>query len=134
VHTCDMRHSKTWIHAREPLWAFETGFTETDELWTADDRETDSAQQARAREALVWIFDNDPSTCERAASALLLVRYADPSTSVDISVTAHSGLVGAMLRAIGHRAFSLSTGGEQRPMNSILGKCLLCCSNDPGGG
>jgi acetolactate synthase regulatory subunit len=31
---------------------------------------------------------------------------------VDISVTAHSGTISAALRAIGHRTFSVQTGGE----------------------
>jgi broad specificity phosphatase PhoE len=64
VHTCDKRHSKTWIAQREPKWVFEKRFTEEDELWTADDRESDGAQQARIREALVQILDNDDSICE----------------------------------------------------------------------
>lgn len=64
VHTCDKRHPKTWIAAREPTWKFEKGFAEEDELWTADDRETSDEQQARIREAIVQIFDNDDSTCK----------------------------------------------------------------------
>jgi broad specificity phosphatase PhoE len=64
VHTCDKRNPKSWIAEREPTWKFEKGFTEEDELWTPDDRETSDAQQARIREALVQILDNDDSTCE----------------------------------------------------------------------
>jgi hypothetical protein len=64
VHTCDERHSKSWIAAREPRWAFEKGFTEKDELWLPDVRETSAAQQARVRDALVEILDNEDSTCE----------------------------------------------------------------------
>lgn len=63
VHTSDMRRSKSFIHAREPAWLFERGFTEDDELWTPDVRETADEQQARARSALVEIFNGDNSTC-----------------------------------------------------------------------
>ena len=58
-----MRRSKTFIHNREPTWFFEKGFTEDDELWTPMDRETADQQQARARSALVEIFNADNSTC-----------------------------------------------------------------------
>ena len=63
-----MRRSKTFIHDREPTWLFEKGFTEDDELWTPMDRETADQQQARARSALVEIFNGDNSTCEMLTS------------------------------------------------------------------
>lgn len=63
VHTCDQRRSKSWITAHAPAAVFEKGFTENDELWDADVRETPEAQQERIRTALVKIIDNDPSTC-----------------------------------------------------------------------
>lgn len=59
-----MRRSKTFIHDREPTWLFEKGFTENDELWTPDVRETADEQQARARSALVEIFNGDNNTCK----------------------------------------------------------------------
>ncbi|PSR74096.1 hypothetical protein PHLCEN_2v10052 [Hermanssonia centrifuga] len=59
-----MRRTKTFIHDREPSWIFEKGFTENDELWTPTNRETSDEQQARSREALVEILNNDDSTCE----------------------------------------------------------------------
>ncbi|KIP09612.1 hypothetical protein PHLGIDRAFT_67274 [Phlebiopsis gigantea 11061_1 CR5-6] len=91
VHTSDMRRSKTFIHDREPTWLFEKGFTENDELWTPSVRETADQQQARARSALVEIFNGDDSTY--------------------ISITSHSGETAGLLAAIGHRPFPLDTGG-----------------------
>lgn len=91
VHTCDMRRTSDYIHGRYPKWFLEKGFSEEDKLWLPDVRETSDQQQARAREALVEILNGDDSTY--------------------ISITSHSGETSAMLRAIGHRAFSLQTGG-----------------------
>jgi broad specificity phosphatase PhoE len=68
VHTCDKRRPKSWIAARAPGAVFEAGFTEEDELWEPDVRETDEAQQARIRDALVQILDNDASTCRSRAA------------------------------------------------------------------
>ena len=55
-------------HALLPYFLFEKGFTEDDELWTPMDRETADQQQARARSALVEIFNGDNSTCEMLMS------------------------------------------------------------------
>jgi hypothetical protein len=38
---------------------------------------------------------------------------------VDISVTAHSGTISAALRAIGHRTFSVQTGGKSLLFHSV---------------
>lgn len=113
VHTSDMRRSKTFIHNREPTWLFEKGFTENDELWTPNDRETSDEQQARARSALVEIFNGDNSTCKYRHHAIPLDLYfIMPVFQIDISITSHSGETAGLLAAIGHRAFPLDTGGE----------------------
>jgi broad specificity phosphatase PhoE len=109
VHTCDERRTKSWISARFPKWSFEKGFTENDELWTPTDRETTDEQTARLRSAIVEILDNDDSTCMSTRSCRW---YGNTHISSDISITAHSGAVAATLRAIGHRTFSLATGGQ----------------------
>jgi broad specificity phosphatase PhoE len=108
VHTCDKRRPKTWIAERTSRLVFERGFTEEDELWDADVRETDDEQQARIRAALLKIIDNDESIC-----ACMLFGGGAPLLIMapDISITAHSGTVAAALRAIGHRPFTLPTGG-----------------------
>lgn len=58
-----MRRTKTFIHNRYPTWLFEKGFAENDPLWTPANTETPDQQQARARSALVEIFNGDNSTC-----------------------------------------------------------------------
>ncbi len=78
------------IHESFPTYTFETGFTEIDPLWTPDVRETDSALDARSKELLDDVFSHDHST------------YG--------SFTSHSGAIGAILRVLGHREFSLVTG------------------------
>jgi broad specificity phosphatase PhoE len=78
VHTCDRRRSKTFIHENFPSYRFEEGFAETDPLWDAVVRETDEAERARAKVVLDDVFGHDDSTY--------------------ISVTAHSGTIGAILR------------------------------------
>lgn len=59
-----MRHPKSWIAEREPGWRFAKGFSEEDKLWKADYRETNPERDVRVRNALVWIVDNDDSTCK----------------------------------------------------------------------
>lgn len=90
-HTCDRRSAASYIHSEFPDYTFEAGFTENDELWKADERETDAAQTLRLHKALEEIFADDDSTF--------------------ISITNHSGSIAAMLRAISHRPFPLPTGG-----------------------
>ncbi|SLM41213.1 Histidine phosphatase superfamily, clade-1 [Lasallia pustulata] len=90
IHTCDRRSTKTYIHNRHPTYDFEYGFTEDDELWRADVRETDPALDTRMRELLDDVFSHDDSTF--------------------ISFTSHSGAIGGILRVIGHRTFNLATG------------------------
>lgn len=90
AHTCDRRGTKTYIHNRDPSYEFENGFTEDDELWRADARETDAALDARMKELLDDVFSHDDSTF--------------------ISFTSHSGAIGGILRVIGHRKFNLATG------------------------
>lgn len=90
LHTCDRRSSKTWIHSEYPPWAFEPGFSEDDPLWDANTRESSSHQVARLKTLLDDIFSSDNNTF--------------------ISLTSHSGSIGAALKALGHRTFSLVTG------------------------
>ncbi|OBT64689.1 hypothetical protein VE03_05841 [Pseudogymnoascus sp. 23342-1-I1] len=90
MHTCDRRSSKSYIAENYPGWPFEAGFTEKDELWTKTTAETQSAQDKRSKSALDSIFSSDPSSF--------------------LSITSHSGEIGSLLRVVGHRKFSLSTG------------------------
>lgn len=90
-HTCDKRSTKTVIETAFPEFTIEPGFSEEDELWRADDRETDDEIDVRQRKLLDGVFEND-------AHAV-------------ISLTSHSGAIRSLLRVVGHREFALLTGG-----------------------
>ena len=90
LHTCDRRSSRTYIHTTYPSYRIEPGFTEKDELWAADLRESDSALDARLKVLLDDIFEHDNATF--------------------MSLTAHSGAIAGLLRVLGHREFRLVTG------------------------
>lgn len=92
IHTCDRRSSKTAIQEEYPDYIIEEGFTEDDELWHAEQRESDSARNARLKRFLDDIF-------------------AANTDNTFISITAHSGAITAILDVIGHRRFQLQTGG-----------------------
>lgn len=90
IHTCDRRHNKTFIAQQYPDWPFEAGFVESDPYWNGVTAETSGAQDIRSKKVLDDIFDFDQSTF--------------------ISFTSHSGEIASILRVVGHRVFSLSTG------------------------
>lgn len=90
-HTCDKRSSRSVIAKAVPEWEIEEGFTEEDELWKVDHRETDAEHDARTRRLLDDIFAND--------------------RHVFLSFTSHSGAIASLLRVIGHVQLRLPTGG-----------------------
>ncbi|KAK0705939.1 histidine phosphatase superfamily [Lasiosphaeria miniovina] len=90
VHTCDRRRSRTWIAENYPLFAFEDGFAEADELWNPDVRETLEEHAARVEGFLDNLFANDRSDI--------------------VSLTAHSGTILALYFAIGHPEVRLAPG------------------------
>lgn len=91
VHTCDKRQTKTYIKEHEgDFLDIEKGFTEQDELWTADHRETDAEAAVRLRKALDVVFSRGGTY---------------------VSVTAHSGALGAAFTVLGHRSYGIPTGG-----------------------
>lgn len=92
-HTCDRRSSRSAIHTAYPEWPIEEGFTEEDELWQADHRETHAEHDVRTLEFLDQVFEGEG----REASVL--------------SLTSHSGAIASLMRVIGHREFRLGTGG-----------------------
>lgn len=64
-HTCDRRSPARVIQERFPMVKIEPGFTEEDELWLPDDRETDAHMQLRARRYMDRIFAGEaPETCK----------------------------------------------------------------------
>jgi len=90
VHTCDKRSNRTWISNHFNAFDIEPGFTEQDELWNADVRESNEELVDRAKLLLTDIFTHDNSSV--------------------ISLTAHSGFITALLEAVGHRTFPLEPG------------------------
>ena len=70
VHTCDKRQTKTYIqNTYRSNFDIVPPFTEQDELWHADVRETDEEIDARTKTALDLIFHGkgyctpEPPTC-----------------------------------------------------------------------
>jgi hypothetical protein len=92
IHTCDRRSSKTAIQDEYLDYTIEETFTEDDELWHPEQRESDSARNARIK-----TFLDDILTAN--------------SDNTFISVTAHSGAITSILDVVGHRRFKLQTGG-----------------------
>jgi hypothetical protein len=78
VHTCDRRSSKTAIGEHFTDALFEEGFKEDDPLWDAEKRETNVGMDRRIKVVLDDVFGSD--------------------RNVYISVTAHSGAIGGILR------------------------------------
>ncbi|KAF2027018.1 phosphoglycerate mutase-like protein [Setomelanomma holmii] len=90
AHTCDRRSTRSYIQANFPSYRFEKGFPENDPHWTELRAEPQKDQDNRSKVVLDDIFTNDGSTI--------------------ISITSHSGEIASLLRVLGHRVFSLSTG------------------------
>ncbi|KAG8741092.1 hypothetical protein FRC10_003333 [Ceratobasidium sp. 414] len=113
VHTCDKRRTKTYIHETYADFCIEPGFTEEDELWTADHRETDEEANIRLKAALDTIFGRLLSKHDTCKLDCISLDHGPDTESgaIVISVTAHSGAIGAALRVLGHRPYSLPTGG-----------------------
>ncbi|KAL2822176.1 histidine phosphatase superfamily [Aspergillus cavernicola] len=91
LHSCDARSPKSTIATSYPHYIFEEGFSEPDPLYSSELRESDSARDARFYEFLSDIFAQD-------GNAIL-------------SLTAHSGAIMSILNVVGHRRFTLETGG-----------------------
>jgi hypothetical protein len=93
IHTCDHRHSKTYIKDLFPSWRIEDGFAENDQLWNGVTEETSAAQDIRSTTVLGEIFFSSSG-----------------KDDTFVSVTSHSGEIGSILDVVGHRTFSLNTG------------------------
>ncbi|KAJ5946489.1 Histidine phosphatase superfamily clade-1 [Penicillium verhagenii] len=94
IHTCDHRHDRSYIHNLFPKWSIEKGFSEEDKLWNGVTAETNDAQDVRSTAALDEVFFTSASSKKESF----------------VSVTSHSGEISSILRVVGHRTFSLSTG------------------------
>lgn len=87
------RHNKSYIHEHFPLFEFEDGFNELDELWKPNLRETSQHHKYRAASLLTEIFANTT---------------ADDKV---ISLVTHLGLISSILDVVGHRSYTMQTGG-----------------------
>ncbi|KAH7383221.1 histidine phosphatase superfamily [Pyrenochaeta sp. MPI-SDFR-AT-0127] len=89
-YTCDQRSSKTWITDAYPSFSIEDGFTENDELWLPDRRETSREHVKRSKELLNDLFSHDDSNT--------------------VAMTAHSGTIMAIFAATGWKEISVAAG------------------------
>ncbi|WWD16468.1 hypothetical protein CI109_100894 [Kwoniella shandongensis] len=96
-HTCDQRSTKTQIQERFPNFKIEEGFTEEDELWKPDDRETDAHMQMRSQRAMDRLFGENGAK------------------ETYISITAHSAIFQNLLAVLNHQPYPFATG-EMIPM------------------
>lgn len=90
VHTCDRRQTRSWIHEAYPDYEIEAGFTENDELWEPDNRESSNEHIPRIRKLLKDIFEDDSENA--------------------VSLSAHSGAIRALYAATGHREVWVGAG------------------------
>lgn len=90
VHYCDKRSSKSWIQNAYPNFTIEPGFTEEDELWKPDQRETLEEHIIRKTELLNDIFEHDKNEF--------------------IALTAHSGAIMALFAATGWKKIPVKAG------------------------
>lgn len=91
VETCDKRRSKTYIASKHGDFRFESGFTEEDQLWKPDVRESAEEHTGRSKVLLQEIF------CETEGDII-------------VSLTAHSGTSRAIFRATGWNVVWMATG------------------------
>jgi len=91
-HTCDKRNTRTYIRTTFPQFEIEDGFTEEDQLWEAESRETPAHRTARAQTVLDRIFRDDKDV-------------------LFVSITAHGGIINGFLNALGRPRYPLPTGG-----------------------
>ncbi|KAG8935787.1 hypothetical protein FRC02_006337 [Tulasnella sp. 418] len=102
-HTCDKRSTRSYLEAAFPTFEIEASLTEDDELWRADERETEHHLNERVKRALDQIF----VTC-------LQDTY--------LAIFAHGGVIRAVFHAMDHRPLAVKTGG----VVPILLKGILC--------
>ncbi|RLV91888.1 putative phosphoglycerate mutase [Spathaspora sp. JA1] len=93
VHLCHKRNTRTGILESFPNVEFEPGFSEDDELFDkvySDTREELHQQFLRIHGVLSDLFDRDESV---------------------VSITSHAGTIRSFITVIGHRKFTIPTGG-----------------------
>lgn len=114
LHTCDKRSPKSVIHRSFRDFQIEEGFTEEDQLWRADYRETEQEKDVRVRSVLDRIFSQVNETCKPdfCFERMLLSNCTLGLNPKDIAIVAHGGVIESTLRILNHVPYSLGTGGE----------------------
>lgn len=109
MNTCDSRSPRSGKETEfGPLFQFEPGFVENDELWTKDHRELGEEHDVRTRRALSKIMAAD-GTCK--SFEVHFPRISSVDGALVISVTVHDGVIRSVLRVTGHRPWQMQTGG-----------------------
>lgn len=90
VHTCDRRHPRSWIAENFPAFKIEEGFSEEDNLWNPDVRETLGEHAARVEMFLEELFSGEEESV--------------------VSLTVHSGTILALYEVVGHPAVRSAPG------------------------
>jgi hypothetical protein len=103
----------------------EDGFAEEDNLWTTE-REPFESVVRRAGLVLDHIFSSDKKTCEWFHSICVYVGLHQ--SRIDISITAHSGIINGLLGKIGRDKYKLPTGG--RSSNSLSNRVSIDDDDD----
>lgn len=115
VHTCDKRRTRTYIEETFPGFDIEEGFAEKDRLWDSLKRETHAEIDARIKRVLDMIFETDKEQCKH--HPVLFINMNSVLQPV-ISITAHGGVFGALLRVANSKQYTLPVGGSC--------SCLIC--------
>lgn len=107
LNLCDKRSSKTVIHERfgKHGFVFEEGFTEEDEFFDHDNREPLHQHALRTNQFLQNLFDQDFDKTRNQ------VDRAKAHSNTFISTTSHAGTIRTFIMVLGHRHFTISTGG-----------------------
>ncbi|KAK4463220.1 histidine phosphatase superfamily [Cladorrhinum samala] len=90
IHSCDRRRTRSYIQEKFSDAVIEEGFTEEDELWKPDVRETRPEHAVRVSKVLGQLFQHDPATV--------------------VAWTAHCGTIIALYMAIGHKVVCVLPG------------------------
>ena len=68
AHTCDKRSKLNEVKSDYPVFDFDPGMTEEDELWDPKVRETAEEVKERVRGLVERIFETDKGKCEQFAT------------------------------------------------------------------
>lgn len=83
IHTCDKRRPLSYLRNAFPNFDIEEGFTEEDELYESDVRESEDHIVERARSVLDHIFKNDRESGMQGAPGIGLCLTVFPNSHFD---------------------------------------------------